>query len=232
MRHRDTFAAMMVHAGDAEMMIAGISAHYAESLRTILDVIGPAPDTRRVSSHYLALLPKRVVLLADCAVNVDPTDEELAEIAVLAARTARSLGIVPRVAMLSFSNFGSVDHPFTRKVRRAAELAKHRDPGLVVDGEMQLAAALDASIREQYFPWCALDADANVLVFPDLQSGNLALHLLQYVGNAVIVGPMLMGARLPAHVLQYGLTAEDVANLITAGVVEAPTTVAASLLKV
>jgi malate dehydrogenase (oxaloacetate-decarboxylating)(NADP+) len=222
LRHRDVFAAMMVHASDADMMIAGISAHYAESLRTILDVIGPAPDVGRISSHYLALLPKRAVLLADCAVNIDPSEEELAEIAVLAARTARSLGIVPKVAMLSFSNFGSVDHPFTRKVRRATELAKHRDPGLVVDGEMQLAAALDASIRKEHFPWCELDGDANVLVFPDLQSGNLALHLLQYVGSAVIVGPMLMGARLPAHVLQYGLSAEDVAHLVTAAVVEAP----------
>ena len=222
LRHRDVFAAMMVHAGDAEMMIAGIATHYAESLRTILEVVGPAPGVRRVSSHYLALLPKRAVLLADCAVNIDPSEEELAEIAVLAARTARSLGIVPRVAMLSFSNFGSVEHPFTRKVRRATEIAKHRDPGLIIDGEIQLSAALDTSIRTEYFPWCDLDADANVLVFPDLQSGNLALHLLQHVGAAVIVGPMLMGARLPAHLLQYGLTADDVAHLITVGVVEAP----------
>jgi malate dehydrogenase (oxaloacetate-decarboxylating)(NADP+) len=223
LRQRDVHAAMMVHAGDAEMMIAGIATHYADSLQTILEVVGPAPGVRRVSSHYLALLPKRAVLLADCAVNIDPNEEELAEIAILAARTARSLGIVPRVAMLSFSNFGSVDHAFTRKVRRATELAKHLDPGLIIDGEMQLAAALDASIRKDYFPWCDLDADANVLVFPDLQSGNLALHLLQHVGAAVIVGPMLMGARLPAHLLQYGLSAEDVANLITAAVVEAPT---------
>lgn len=224
LRHRDAFAAMMVHAGDAEMMIAGISSHYAESVRTILEVLGPAPGVRRVASHYLALLPKRAIVLADCAVNIDPTAEELAEIAVLAARTARSLGIVPRVAMLSFSNFGSVDHPFARKVREATELAKHLDPGLIVDGEMQLAAALDASLRKTYFPWCELDADANVLVFPDLQSGNLALHLLQYVGEAVVVGPLLMGSRLPAHLLQYGVTADDVANLITAAVVEAPST--------
>jgi malate dehydrogenase (oxaloacetate-decarboxylating)(NADP+) len=222
MHRRDVFAAMMVHTGDADIMIAGIATHYAESMRTILDVVGKAPGARRISSHYLALLPKRAVLLADCAVNIDPTAEELAEIAVLAARKARALGIVPRVAMLSFSNFGSVEHPFTRKVRRATELAKHLDPGLIIDGEMQLAAALDASFRKTYFPWSDLDGDANVLVFPDLQSGNLALDLLQHVGAAVIVGPMLMGARLPAHLLQYGVAADDVANLITAAVVEAP----------
>ncbi len=220
-RQRDTFAAMMVHAGDADMMIAGIHAHYVDSLRTILQLIGPAAGVRRISSHYLALLPKRPVLLADCAVNIDPDADDLAEIALLAARTARSLGIVPRVAMLSFSNFGSVDHPFTRKVRRATEIAKHRDPGLVIDGEMQMATALDAAFRKAWFPWCDLDSDANVLVFPDLQSGNLALHLLQNVGAAVVVGPMLMGTRLPVHLLQYGVTAEEVANLITTAVVEA-----------
>ena len=166
LRQRDVFAAMMVHAGDAEMMIAGISTHYAESLRTILEVVGPAPGAHRVSSHYLALLPKRAVLLADCAVNIDPSEEDLAEIAVLAARTARSLGIVPRVAMLSFSNFGSVDHPFARKVRRATEIAKHRDPGLIIDGEMQLAPALDASIRREHFPWCDLTPTPTCWSFP------------------------------------------------------------------
>lgn len=222
LRLRDYFAAMMVHTGDADMMIAGISTHYVDSLHTIVQVVGPAPGARRISSHYLALFPKRPVLLADCAVNVDPDAEELAEIALLTARTARSLGIVPRVAMLSFSNFGSVEHPFTHKVRRATEIAKHKDPGLVIDGEMQMAVALDASFRKNFFPWCDLDADANVLVFPDLQSGNLALQLLQHEGAAVIVGPMLMGARLPVHLLQYGVTAEEVANLITTAVVEAP----------
>ena len=123
--------------------------------------------------------------------------------------------------MLSFSNFGSVDHPFARKVRRATELAKERAPGLVIDGEMQLATALDGPLRREYFPFSSLDQDANVLVFPDLQSGNLALHLLQNVGGAVPIGPLLMGTRLPAHLLQYGATVEEVVNLVTVGAVEA-----------
>jgi malate dehydrogenase (oxaloacetate-decarboxylating)(NADP+) len=203
------------------MMIAGVSTHYVESLRTILEVVGPAPGVRRVSSHYLVLLPKSVLFLADCAVNVDPAAEELAEIALLAARTARSLGHEPRVAMLSFSNFGRVDHPFTRKVRLATEIAKQRVPGLVIDGEMQLATALDGALRHEYFPFSSLLEDANVLVFPDMQSGNLALQLLQHVGGAVPIGPLLMGTRLPAHLVQYGATAEDVVNLAAVGAVEA-----------
>ncbi len=218
---RDCFAALMLDGGDADMMITGVSHHYPQSLRTILEVIGPAPGTRRVSSHHLVMLQNRTILLADCAVNIEPGAEDLAEMALLAARTAHALGIEPRVAMLSFSNFGSVDHPFADEVRRATELARARAPQLRIDGEMQLATALDGALRAEHFPFCALDTDANVLVFPDLQSGNLALHLLQRVGGAVTIGPVLMGTRRPAHVLQYGLTAADVVNLVTVGVVEA-----------
>jgi malate dehydrogenase (oxaloacetate-decarboxylating)(NADP+) len=221
LRQTDSFAAMMLHAGDADMMIAGVSTHYVESLRTILEVIGPASGVRKVSSHYLVLLPKGILFLADCAVNIEPDADALAEIALLAAGTARSLGIEPRVSMLSFSNFGSVDHAFTRKVRRATEIAKTRAPELVIDGEMQLATALDGPLRKEYFPFSSLDQDANVLVFPDLQSGNLALHLLEHVGGAVPIGPLLMGTRLPAHLLQYGARVEDVVNLATVGAVEA-----------
>ena len=221
LHQRDCFAAMMLHSGDADMMIAGASTHYAASLRTILDVIGPAPGISRVSSHHMVLLPKGVIFLADCAVNIDPEAEHLAEMALLAARQARSLGIEPRVAMLSFSNFGSVDHAAARKVRRASEIAKERSPDLIIDGEMQLATALDGGLRREYFPFTGLDKDANVLIFPGLESGNLALHLMQHVGAAVPIGPILMGTRLPAHLLQYGMMVEEVVNLVTIGIVEA-----------
>jgi len=217
----DHFAAMMLHSGDADMMISGMETHYAESLQTVIEVIGPEAGVRRIASLYMVLFPKQVYFLADCAVNIEPTDEELAEMALLASRTAKSLGIEPQVAMLSFSNFGSVDHPFTRKVRRAAEIVKNRAPDLVVDGEMQLAAAVNGRLRREWFPFSNLEHDANVLIFPDLQSGNLALHLLQYMGDAVPIGPVLMGSRLPVHLLQYGSTVEDVVNLTTIGVVEA-----------
>jgi len=220
-RKRDYFAALMVHTGDADMLFAGVSTHYVESLRTILEVIGPAPGIRRVSSHYMVLLPKEVYFLSDCAVNIDPTAEELAEIALLTASTVRSLGIEPRVAMLSFSTYGSVSHPLARKIRQATEIAKSHDPDLIIDGEIQLAIAVNSTLRHKYFPFCDLEGNANVLIFPDLQSGNLALNLLQYIGEAVSVGPMLMGTRLPAHLRQYGATVEEVVNLTTLGVVEA-----------
>jgi len=219
MRQPDYFGAMMLRSGDADMMIAGYAAHYADSLRMILRVIGTAPGVRRISAHYMVLRGHDVYFLADCGVNIEPTAEDLAEIALLTAGCARRLGIEPRVAMLSFSNFGSVEHPFTRKVRRATEIVKQRAPDLTVDGEMQLETALASEIREQYFPFTDLKADANVLIFPDLQSGNLAMHLLHGIGDAVVVGPMLMGTRLPAHLVQYTSSVEDLMNLTTTGIV-------------
>jgi malate dehydrogenase (oxaloacetate-decarboxylating)(NADP+) len=217
----DYFAAMMLHHGDADVMITGVSAHYAESMRKVLEVIGPAPGFRGISSHHLVLLPKKVLLLADCAVNVEPDAEVLAESALSCARAARVLGLEPRVAMLSFSNFGSVGHARARKVREAVALASQRAPDLVVEGEMQLATALDGALRRRYFPFSRLSEDANVLVAPDLQSGNIALQLIQHLGVAVTIGPVLTGTRLPVHVLQYGATAEDVVHLAALGIVEA-----------
>jgi malate dehydrogenase (oxaloacetate-decarboxylating)(NADP+) len=217
----ELFGALMLRGGDADMMVSGVTAHYVDSLRTVLNVIGTAPGTRRVSGHYMVLLPKEVYFLADCAVNVDPDAEDLAEIALLAAQLVRSLGIEPRIAMLSFSNFGSVDHPHAVRVRRATERVKERAPDLVVDGEMQLATAVDGAIRSAYFPFSDLKKDANVLIFPDLQSGNLALHLLQHMGDAVLVGPVLMGTAHPVHLLQYGSSVESIVNLTAMGIVQA-----------
>jgi malate dehydrogenase (oxaloacetate-decarboxylating)(NADP+) len=220
-RHKDYFAAMMVHCGDADMMFAGLSTHYVDTLRIFLEVIGPEPGIKRISCHYLILLPKEVVLLADCVVNIDPNAEELAEIALLTSRTSRALGIEPIVAMLSYSNFGSVDNPSVRKVRVATELVKRKSPDLVIDGEMQLATARDGIIRKDYFPFTKLKSNANNLIFPDLQSANLTMQSLQYMGEAVSVGPILMGTRLPVHLLQYMSTVEDIVNLVTVAVVEA-----------
>jgi malate dehydrogenase (oxaloacetate-decarboxylating)(NADP+) len=221
LRRADYFAAMMLHSGDADLLISGVGSHYADSIRVILEIIGTAPGVRRVSSHYMVLLPKGVYFLADCAVNIEPDVEDLAETALLAAGCARALGFEPRVAMLSFSNFGSVEHRLARKVRDAAALVKGRAPGLIVDGEMQLATAVDADVRGQYFPFSELQADANVLVFPDLQSGNTSMHVLEHLAEAVLVGPVLMGTRLPAHLVQYGSTVEQVVNLTAAGIVQA-----------
>jgi malate dehydrogenase (oxaloacetate-decarboxylating)(NADP+) len=221
MRHRDYFAAMMVHSGDADMMVAGFSTHYVETLRTLIEVIGTEPGVRRISSHYLLLLPKDTVLLADCTVNIEPDEEDLAEIALLAARTCRNLGIEPQVAMLSYSNFGSVENPLVRKVSRATEIAKKRAPDLIIDGEMQISTARSELVRRDYFPFTKLSKDANVLIFPSLQSANITMQSLQYMGSAISVGPLLMGTRLPVHLLQYGASVEDVVNLTSVAIVEA-----------
>lgn len=217
----DYFGALMLHMGECDMVFTGISTYFAESLRKILRVIGPGPGIRRVSSHHLILLPKDIYLLADCGVNIDPSAEELAEIAMLAANNARLLGMEPRVAMLSFSNYGNVDHPYSRKVRLATEIVKEKAAQLIIDGEMQLSVALSHDLRNRYFPFSLLQENANVLIFPDLQSGSLALNMLQHMADAVVVGPLLMGTRLPVHLLQYGIKVQEVVNLATVGIVEA-----------
>jgi malate dehydrogenase (oxaloacetate-decarboxylating)(NADP+) len=161
-----------------------------------------------------------VIVLSDCAVNIDPSAAELAGIALLAAGFARSVGLEPRVAMLSFSNFGSADHPFARKVREATSRARTQDPGLVIEGEIQLGTALDEALRTRHFPFSTLPGSANVLVFPDLQAGSLALELLQKLGAGLAVGPLLVGTRLPAHVIHYGASVNDVVNLTAVAAVQ------------
>jgi malate dehydrogenase (oxaloacetate-decarboxylating)(NADP+) len=215
------FGALMLDRGDADLMVSGASAPYAESIRPVLEIIGPAPGVRRIASQYILLRPGEVTFLADCAVNIEPDAEGLAEIALLSAGMARAVGVEPRVALLSFSNFGSVDHPLTRKVRRAVDLVRERAPELVVDGEMQPLAALDGDMRRRYFPFSELGGDANVLIFPDLQSGNLALHLLTTLGERVVVGPVLLGSRRPVHLLQYGSSVREVVDLAAVATVYA-----------
>jgi malate dehydrogenase (oxaloacetate-decarboxylating)(NADP+) len=215
------FGALMVHLGDADMLIGGGVTHYAESIRKVLEVIGPAPGVRRIASLHAVLRTKETYFMGDCAVNIAPDAEALAEIALLSAGVVRSLGIEPRVAMLSFSNYGGVEHPLARKVREAAAIARERAPQLVVDGEIQLATALDEPARRRYFPYSQLHQNANVLVFPDLQAGTLALHLLQKLGDAVAVGPVLTGTRRPFHILQHGSSAEDLVHVAAIGVVQA-----------
>ena len=214
------FAAMMLHGGDADLMVAGIKSNFAESMRIILEVIGTEPGVNRISSHTMVMRSRETYMLADCAVNIDPTAEQLGEIALLTARAARSLGAEPRVAMLAFSDFGSHQDAVARKVRLATRIAKERSPHLVIDGELQPRTALDANFRAKHFPFSELLQDANVLIFPDLQSGSLAVHLLQMLGDAIAVGPVITGARKPVQLLEFGSTVETVVNLTAIGAVE------------
>jgi malate dehydrogenase (oxaloacetate-decarboxylating)(NADP+) len=215
------FGAMMLHGGEADLMVGGINSNFAASMRIVLEVIGTEPGVNRVCSHTMVMRSRETYVLADCAVNIDPDASQLAEIALLTARAVRSLGVEPRIAMLAFSDFGSHEHAIPRKVREATRLAKERSPGLVIDGEVQPRTALDTEFRARHFPFAQLRQDANVLVFPDLQSSSLAIHLLQTLGDAIAVGPVIAGARKPVQLLEFGSTVETVVNLTAIGAIEA-----------
>ena len=207
------FGSMMVRLGDADGMVAGITRHYPETLRIALRIIARRPGVRRVSGLYMMVWRRKIYLLADTTVNIDPSPEDLAEIALLSARRAEHLGIAPRVALLSFSNFGSARYPDSEKVQQAAEICAKLDPNLVVDGEMQVDTALDPGIMEEFFPFSKLQGEANVLVFPNLASANIAYKLLKQFAGARSLGPILMGLDRPIAVLQKGFDVEDVITL-------------------
>jgi len=220
-KSRTHFGCMMVRQGDADTLLAGIDTHYPETIRPALEVIGKKEGLSSVHGLYMMVFKNKVVLMADTTVCIDPTSEELAETAILAAEKATMLDIEPTVAMLSFSNFGSVNHPLTSKVKKAVEIVKKRAPELVVDGEMQSDTAVVSEILQKSFPFAALKESANILIFPDLNSGNICYKLLHHLGEAEAIGPILMGMNKPVHVLQRGDDVNDIVNMAALAVVDA-----------
>jgi len=221
-KNRNVFGSLMVHMGEADALVSGVTQHYPDTLRPALQVIKVRNDVHRVSGLYVVLTRSGDLLfLADCSVNIEPTAEQLAEIALCAAETARRFQVEPRVAMLSFSNFGSTEHPLTEKVRRATRLVKERDPMLIVDGEMMANTAVTPEILEREYPFSTLRGAANVLIFPDLQSASIACKLLTHVSGAEAIGPILMGMSKPVYVLPRGADADDIVNIATIAVVDA-----------
>jgi malate dehydrogenase (oxaloacetate-decarboxylating)(NADP+) len=223
LRHDYTaFGCMLLHMGEADALIAGLTQHYPDTIRPALQVIPPQPGRSKVAGMYMLISPQgRVYFLADATVNIDPSPEDLAEIAVLAAAKARDFDIEPRVALLSFSNFGSTRHPLADKVRRAVQIVRRREPGLMVDGEMQADTAVVPEIIENTYPFSSLRGGANVLVFPDLEAGNIAYKLLMNIGGCEAIGPILMGLSKPGHVLQRGCQESDIVNVAAIAVVDA-----------
>ena len=215
------FGSVMVRLGDADALLSGIYAHYPDIIRPALEVIGKREGLSSVHGLYMMVFKKGVFFLADATVCIDPTSDELAETAILAAETAQVLEIEPRIAMLSFSNFGSVKHPHALKVKRAVEIIKEREPNLVVDGEMQADTAVTPEILAGNYPFSALKGSANVLIFPDLTSGNICYKLLNRLGGAEAIGPILMGMNRPIHVLQRGDDVADIVNMAAIAVVDA-----------
>jgi malate dehydrogenase (oxaloacetate-decarboxylating)(NADP+) len=217
----DYFAAVMVEQGDAEGMISGISFHYPEVLRPPLQIIKTCPDCNIAAGVYMVTTKNRVLFFADATVNIEMDAEKLAEIAILTARLAQDFNLEPRIAMLSFSNFGSVRHPRTEMVRQAVEIVRRRQPKLIIDGEMQADTALVTEFLEGMYSFNRLHQEANVLIFPNLEAGNIAYKLVQRLANAEVVGPILVGMRKPVHILQRGDEVKDAVNLAAIAVVEA-----------
>jgi len=220
--NRNFFASLMVHMGNADALVSGITQQYSDTIRPALQIIKVREGARRVSGLYVVVTNKgEILFLADCAVNIEPTAEDLAEIALCSAEVARRFDVVPRIAMLSFSNFGAVNHPQCEKVRNAVALVKQRDPALVVDGEVMADVAVNAEALERDFPFSTLKGGANVLIFPNLASANMAYRLLGRVGGCETLGPIMMGMSKPAYVLPQGVEVEDIVNIAALAVVEA-----------
>jgi malate dehydrogenase (oxaloacetate-decarboxylating)(NADP+) len=209
-RQRAYFASMMVREGDADGLVTGLTTSYAEAIRAPLQVLGTRPG-RRAAGVYIVVTKSDFTFFADCTVHMDPTAEELADIAITTADLARYFDVTPRVAMLSYSSYGGAKGDSPRKVREATELVRRRRPEIVVDGEVQAAFALGAGLAE--FPFSRLSEEANVLVFPNLDAANIAYQLLERKGGAEVIGPVLLGMQLPVNVLQQGCSVQSIVNL-------------------
>jgi malate dehydrogenase (oxaloacetate-decarboxylating)(NADP+) len=217
------FGSCMVARGDADALVSGMSMHYPETVRPALEVIGAHPKAGVVSGMYMLVFANKVVFCADTTVVIDPTAEQLAQIAYAAARVTRNFGIQPRIAMLSFSNFGSVRHPDAEKVAKAVRLVRQRDPSIIIDGEMQADTAVDHELMRRDYPFSALTDEANVLIFPNLSAGNIAYKLLNHLGGATAIGPILVGMNRPVHVLERGADVQEIVNMIAVAVIDAQT---------
>ena len=217
---RNYYGMAMLEAGHADGVISGLTMYYPDTIKPALQIVKTRKGVRRASGAYILMFKGREMVLADTTVNIEPTAEDLVEIAVQTAETARRFGIEPKVAMLSFSNFGSTIHPLQDKVKRAVAMLQEQHPDLVVEGEMQADTALVPDIAAEY-AFSNIQGDANVLIFPDLQSANLAYKLLWRLANAEVIGPILQGLAKPVHVLQRGVDVNDIVNMAAIAVLDA-----------
>ena len=222
MRERAYFGSMMLANGEADALISGITRKYQDMLRPALQIIGMKKEVKRVAGMYMMLTKKGPIFFADASVNFNPTEDELVDITVLAAKEVENFNIKPRIAMLSYSNFGSSDSAEAILVRNAVAKLKATHPELIVDGEMQASVAFNQELMKENYPFSALVNEApNVFIFPNLSAGNIAYNLLQEIGGAEAIGPILLGLNKPVHVLQLGSTVRQIVNMVAISVVEA-----------
>jgi malate dehydrogenase (oxaloacetate-decarboxylating)(NADP+) len=215
------YGMMMVHTGDADGLVAGLTQHYPDTIRPALQIIKAMPGISTIAGLYMLVFKNDVKFITDATVNFDPTAEQLAEIAIMAAEKVRSFDITPRIAMLSFSNFGSTQHPSAQKMAKAVELVKKRAPELMVDGEMMADTAVSPEIIESLYPFSTLKGAANLLVCPNLESANIAYKLLARLGGAELYGPILLGMRKPVYLLIPGNEVSDIVNVTAMAVRDA-----------
>ena len=222
MKERNHFGCMMVETGVADCMISGLSRNYPDTIKPALQIIGTEPGVKKIAGMYLLFTKRGPLFLADTTVNFNPTAEELAEITLLVAREVKQLNVVPKIAMLSYSNFGSSDSPEARLVQQAHEIVKQKEPTLICDGEMQGILAFNKEILKENYPFSELiNGEVNTLIFPNLAAGNIAYNLLQEVGGADSIGPILLGLNKPVHVLQLGSSIRSIFNMVVIAVVDA-----------
>ena len=223
MKDRNYFGCMMVETADADAMISGLSRNYPDTIRPAIQIIGTEEGVKKIAGMYIMLTKKGPLFLADTTVNFNPTAEELADITLLVAKEVKSLGITPRIAMLSYSNFGSSDTPEAVTVRNARAIVKQKNPSLIVDGEVQGIVAFNKEILRENYPFSELvdNGNVNTLIFPNLSAGNIAYNLLQEVGEADAIGPVLLGLKKPVHVLQLGSSTRSILNMVMIAVIDA-----------
>jgi malate dehydrogenase (oxaloacetate-decarboxylating)(NADP+) len=222
MKERTHFGCMMVETGMADAMISGLSRKYSDTIRPALQIIGKDETVRKIAGMYIMLTKRGPLFLADATVNFNPRADELADITQIVAKEVRAFGITPRVAMLSYSNFGSSDSSEAKLVARAREIVKEREPNLICDGEVQPIVAFNKDILKENYPFSELvHGTPNVLIFPNLASGNIAYNLLQEVGEADAIGPILLGLKKPVHILQLGSSVRSIFNMVLISVVDA-----------
>jgi malate dehydrogenase (oxaloacetate-decarboxylating)(NADP+) len=222
MKDRNYFGCMMVETGEADAMISGLSKNYPDTIRPALQIIGTESNLKRVAGMYIMMTKKGPLFLADTTVNFNPTADELADIAIMVAKEVRNFGIVPCVALLSYSNFGSSDSPEAKLVAHARKIVKEKEPALIIDGEMQANVAFNKEILKDNYPFSELvNKDVNVLIFPNLAAGNVTYNLLQEVGGSEAIGPILLGLNKPVHILQLGSHVRSIYNMVLIAVVDA-----------
>ena len=222
MNDRNYFGCMMVETGDADAMISGLTKNYPDTIRPALQIIGTEEGVKKIAGMYLLITKKGPLFLADTTVNFNPTPEEIADITNLAAREVQNFNLTPRIALLSYSNFGSSDSPEAKVMSEARKLIKKRYPSLIVDGEMQASVALNPQMLKDSYPFSELvNQDVNTLIFPNLAAGNIAYNLLKEVGNADAIGPILLGLKKPVHVLQLGSSVRSIYNMALVAVIDA-----------